>query len=82
MDEPSPASPHDELLRQLFYLLTARFEDGATLAADGQAGSIAPDARIALADKLHTLAQEAMILADAVVALGGISPLRGERRID
>ncbi|WP_156680847.1 hypothetical protein [Sphingomonas profundi] len=69
MAEPSSAPPHDELQRQLFYMLTTRFEDGAAIAAEGQAIGIAPDARIVLANRLHALAQEAVIVADAVLAL-------------
>jgi hypothetical protein len=61
----------DELIGQLFYLLTVRFEDGAAAAAEGQSAALGPEARIELAHRMHSLAQEAMILADTVVALSG-----------
>jgi hypothetical protein len=61
---------NEALIRQIFYLLTARFEDGASIAAEGQAASLALDARIELANRLLSLADEVKILAHAVIALG------------
>lgn len=71
MAEQDPSLAHDDLIRQLFYLLTARFEDGASAAAHGQAAGIAPNARVERANRLHSLAQEVMILSEAVIALSG-----------
>ena len=71
MDKPSALSRHDDLLRQTFFLLTARFEDAAGIAADGQANGIAADAQLERANRLHAIAQEALILADIVIALIG-----------
>ncbi len=73
MDAPLKTLPYDDLLRQLFFLTTALFEDGATIAADGQAAGIAPDLRIERANRLLSLAQEVTILAAAVIAISGAS---------
>ncbi|WP_156678026.1 hypothetical protein [Sphingomonas profundi] len=71
MAEADLTAPHDDLVRQLFYLLTARFEDGAVAAAEGQAPGSDPAKRIALANRLRSLAEEVSILTDAVIALAG-----------
>ncbi len=69
MTERDDSADRDDLIRRLFYLLTAGFEDGATAAVDGQAGMDAV-ARIELANRLRSLAEEIRILADVVVELG------------
>jgi hypothetical protein len=71
MAEHDNNGEHDELIRQIFYLLTAKFEDGAGLAADGPATGRNSDAQLELANRLRSFAQEALILADTVVALSG-----------
>jgi hypothetical protein len=58
-----------ELVRRLFALLTAKLEDGAALAADGQGQKVLPDVQVDLANRLHALGGEIAILADAVVAV-------------
>lgn len=73
MAKTHPTSPHEDLLRRLFYLLTTRFEDGAGIAVEGQAKNLKLDAQAALANRLHAIAGEAIILTDAVVALTAMS---------
>jgi hypothetical protein len=58
-----------ELVRRLFALLTAKLEDGATLAADGQGRDVPPDAQGDLANRLHGLGEETKTLSDAVLAI-------------
>jgi hypothetical protein len=58
-----------ELVRRLFALLTAKFEDGAGLAANGQRPDAAPEAQTALANRLHALGEEIATLSDAVLAI-------------
>jgi hypothetical protein len=63
----------DELksvVSRLFYLLTAMLEDGGALAAEGQASDLTKDRATDLANRLHSVGQHCMILADAVIALG------------
>ena len=62
-------SPHDDLLRRIFYLLTAKFEDAAGIAAEGQAQGLEIAAQVALANRLQAIAEDALILTDVVVAL-------------
>jgi hypothetical protein len=58
-----------ELVRRLFALITARLEDGAALAADGQGRDVPSDAQADLANQLHGLGEEIATLADAIVAV-------------
>jgi hypothetical protein len=71
MAEHDDQSDKDALIRQIFYLLTAKFEDGAAAAADGQANGQTSNAQAERANRLHALAQEAMILTATVMTLSG-----------
>ncbi|WP_156677978.1 hypothetical protein [Sphingomonas profundi] len=46
-------------------------KDGAVAAAEGQAPGSDPARRIALANRLRSIAEEVSILTDAVIALAG-----------
>ena len=59
----------ENLVGQLFALLTAKFEDGASIASDGQGGGASAEDLRALAARLHELGQECIVLADAVMAI-------------
>jgi hypothetical protein len=59
---------HGELVRRLFYVITAKLEDAFTQAAEGQGREPTTD-RIKRAGLVHTAAQEVLILADATTAL-------------
>ena len=59
---------HD-LVPRLFALLTARLEDGAAIAADGQTPRSRQVEQAALAKRLRSAADDIAILADAVLAL-------------
>lgn len=61
----------EELLSRLFALLTARLEDGATLAVEGQRRQ-PPSDQPERAQALATLVRDAGTIADAVVALTSI----------
>lgn len=58
-----------ELVRRLFALLTAKLEDGAALAADGQGQEVLPEAQADLANRLHALGDEIATLAEAIAAV-------------
>jgi hypothetical protein len=58
-----------EVVRRLFALLTAKMEDGGTIAAEGQAPSIDSARAHDLANRVHGIGQECMILADAIIGL-------------
>lgn len=59
---------HD-LVPRLFALLTARLEDGAAIAAEGQRHGLPEADQIALANRLQSASDDIATLADAVVAL-------------
>jgi hypothetical protein len=65
MDE----SERRDLAARMFALLTARFEDGATVALDGQGRKVADDMRSGLAERLRAIAAEILILAEAVAVI-------------
>jgi len=53
----------------MFALLTGKFEDGAGIAVDGQAGGASMADLNGLAQRLHELGRECMVIADAITAL-------------
>ena len=55
-----------ELIGSLFHMLTARCEDGAAIAAEGQSDELDNSARAKLADQLNVAGREIMVLAAAV----------------
>ncbi len=59
----------DDLIFRLFALLTAKFEDGASLAANGQGRDHDSQAAKLLADGIQGIAEEIAIVADAIGAL-------------
>ncbi len=58
-----------DLVVQMFALLTAKFEDGAVIAANGQASGEPPADQRGRAARLHELGRECMLVADAIQAL-------------
>jgi hypothetical protein len=58
-----------EVVRRLFALLTAKMEDGGAIAAEGQASDIDSARAQDLANRIHSIGQECMILADAIIGL-------------
>lgn len=59
-----------DLLRRLFAAMTAKLEDAAGDAAEGQGHSLAMIAFVALAHKIRAAAEEAALLAEAAAAIG------------
>jgi hypothetical protein len=59
----------NELVGQLFAVMTADLEDAATLAADGQGHSKTPECRNALAERIRTIAQRTMVVAGATATV-------------
>jgi hypothetical protein len=65
---------HGELVRRLFYLMTAKLEDAAAHAAEGQGSGPVAD-KIMRAGLIRSAAQETLIVAEATTALlQGCSP--------
>jgi hypothetical protein len=62
-----------ELVRRLFYLMTAKLEDAAAHAAEGQGQEPAAD-KIKRAGLIRSAAQETLIIAEATTALLQASP--------
>jgi hypothetical protein len=62
-----------ELVRRLFYLMTAKLEDAATQAAEGQGRETAAD-NMKRAGLIRSAAQETLIVAEATTALLQASP--------
>jgi hypothetical protein len=63
-----------ELVRRLFYLMTAKLEDAATQAAEGQGREPTAD-KIRRPGLIRSAAQETLIVAEATTALlQGCSP--------
>lgn len=63
---------HDErrdCIRRLFAMLTARLEDAATLAAEGQAQMVPDNTTVNLAAQVHQIATQAAAIAEAVELL-------------
>jgi hypothetical protein len=58
-----------DLAARMFALLTGKFEDGAAIAADGQGRDIADAIRGGLAERLHSMGAEIVILVEAVAFL-------------
>ncbi|WP_076068152.1 hypothetical protein [Sphingomonas montana] len=61
----------NELIAKLFYLMTARLEDAAGAAAEGQGARLDISARAAMAERLRETGQEVAIVAEAVSQLLG-----------
>jgi hypothetical protein len=59
----------DELVRRLFVLMTAKLEDGATMAVDGQGAERVKSAHLQIAQQLRSVGDEVSILAEAAVFL-------------
>jgi hypothetical protein len=57
-----------ELVRRLFYLMTAKLEDAAAQAAEGQRSGPVAD-KIMRAGLIRSAAQETLIVAEATIAL-------------
>ena len=58
-----------DLVGRLFALITAKLEDGAGRAIDGQSAQTGFPAKSELASNLRSLAEELLILAEAAGAL-------------
>lgn len=58
-----------DLVGKLFALLTAKLEDGAAAAAEGQRRSIDKDALCKLGEGIRTDAEEVAVIAAAAVAI-------------
>jgi hypothetical protein len=58
-----------ELLGRMFALMTAKFEDAATRAVEGQSAKAGFPMRKELAAELRSAAEEAAILTEAAAAL-------------
>ena len=54
-----------DLVSRLFSLMTAKLEDAAALAAEGQGTSGSSERLVALADQIRAGAEEAALLAEA-----------------
>ena len=65
MDE----SERQELISRLFALLTAKLEDAAALAAEGQGRSVNLAAATGVATRLTEAAQEVQTIAEAVIGI-------------
>lgn len=61
-----------ELVSRLFALLTSRLENGATIAADCQGARPAEELANG-AERLRDIAQEGLMVAEAIVELVGMS---------
>jgi len=66
--ETDTDEPRD-LIRRLFYLITALCEDAAGHASEGQGREVDDETIIDLADRLHTMGQTLTILTDVIKAL-------------
>ena len=64
-------SSDDELIARLFAMLTAKFEDAATIAASGQARDVERGKLLDAASSLATISEEAATLIRTVEALLG-----------
>jgi hypothetical protein len=58
-----------ELISRLFYVLTARLEDAAALAAEGQGKEVATTRLTELTSRLTSASEEFAILAEATAAI-------------
>ena len=65
MDE----NERSELIRKLFYVLTARLEDAAAIAAEGQGPALGNELLVAHANCIHSVSREVAIIAQAVTML-------------
>lgn len=58
-----------DLVSRMFALITAKFEDGAGLAINGQSVQTEFPAKSELAESMRSLAEELLVLAEAAGAL-------------
>lgn len=55
----------DDKTRTLFFLLTAKMEDGSGSAAEGQTSDMGAYPADGLAKRIHSIGQECVVLADS-----------------
>jgi hypothetical protein len=72
MAEDTTLDEWREIVSRLFYLITAACEDGAALAAQGQARGKDQESLRDLTDRLHGIGQAITILSDAIGALADL----------
>jgi len=66
----SKDNPHSmEIVSKLFFLITAKLEDGAWHAANAQCASLNASAASKRAEDMRDLGEEIMILAGAIVTI-------------
>lgn len=56
-------------IRRLFAVLTAKLEDAATLAADGQGRDVSAEASVELAAEIHEIAGHCVAITEAIELL-------------
>jgi len=71
MDDPQAEDRPEDLIGRLFAVVTAKLEDGAAIAVEGQAPELQSNQQCTLAGRLVEVGCDVVALAEAIEALAG-----------